>query len=151
MLYIRPPDRIRRTPGTYTVFLAGSIEQGSAENWQEEVENNMAGYPITIWNPRRSDWDPSMKDIRPQVEWELNALNKADLIAMYFDPNTKSPIALLEFGLYAKSNKLIVCCPEGFYRKQNVDTVCEQYKVAVLKDLDSLIGRIRMFSSEGVS
>ena len=49
---------------------------------------------------------------------------------MYFDPNTKSPISLLELGLFAKSGKLIVYCPEGFWRKGNVDVVCKRYEVA---------------------
>jgi hypothetical protein len=48
---------------------------------------------------------------------------------MYFDPNTLSPISLLELGLHAKSGKLIVCCPEGFYRKGNVDIVCQNFGI----------------------
>jgi len=37
-----------------------------------------------------------------QVTWELNALAYADLILMYFDPRTKSPITLLELGCFSK-------------------------------------------------
>jgi len=58
---------------------------------------------------------------------------------MYFDPNTKSPISLLELGLHANSGKMIVCCPKGFWRKGNVDIVCERYDVPVVCDIDSLI------------
>ncbi len=50
---------------------------------------------------------------------------------MYFDPDTKSPITLLELGLIVrdKPTRLIVYCPEGFYRKGNVDIICRKYKI----------------------
>ena len=58
---------------------------------------------------------------------------------MYFDPNTTSPISLLELGLHAKSKKMIVCCPEGFWRKGNVDIVCENFYIPTFNSLDELI------------
>jgi hypothetical protein len=66
-------------------------------------------------------------------------LDSSDIIVMYFDPNTKSPISLLELGLYAASGKLIVCCPEGFWRKGNVDIVCQRYKVPTVETIEDLI------------
>jgi hypothetical protein len=56
-----------------------------------------------------------------------------------FDPNTKSPVSLLELGLHAKERKLIVYCPEGFWRKGNVDIVCEAYKVKQVKTFEELL------------
>ena len=58
---------------------------------------------------------------------------------MYFDPNTKSPISLLELGLFAQSKKLIVCCPEGFWRKGNVDIVCDRYNIPNYDSLEKLL------------
>ena len=60
-----------------------------------------------------------------QVEWELEGLELCDIIIMYFDSNTKSPISLLELGLFAHKKKMIVFCPNGFWRKGNVDVVCK--------------------------
>ena len=54
---------------------------------------------------------------------------------MYFDPETKSPISLLELGLFANSGKIHVICPEGFWRKGNVDIVCDEYNIPMYKDL----------------
>lgn len=131
------------------VFLAGSIEMGAAVNWQEQVTAALDGKDLTILNPRRDDWDSSWvqsienPQFREQVEWELNALDRADCIIMYFDPNTKSPISLLELGLYARSTKLIVCCPEGFWRKGNVDVVCNKYGIIQVATLDELIERLK--------
>lgn len=136
-------------------FLAGSIEMGKAENWQQKVERLLYDYafPITVLNPRRDDWDSSWvqsidnPQFREQVEWELNAMERSDCILMYFDPNTKSPITLLELGLWAhnwdritpEGRKLIVCCPEGFWRKGNVDVVTAKYDVDQAEDIESLV------------
>jgi len=51
----------------------------------------------------------------------------ANLIVLWFDPKTKSPISLLELGLHARQDKLHVYCPEGFWRKGNVDVVAHKY------------------------
>jgi len=144
MNVIRPPTRIRNK----VVFLAGSIEQGAAEPWQKKIEEALTDFDVTLLNPRREDWDPNMKDITPQVEWELNGLKEADLIVMYFDPNTKSPITLLELGLFAASGKLLVCCPEGYWRKQNVDIVCQKWGVGRAKTLEALIEILRLCCHE---
>ena len=61
---------------------------------------------------------------------------------MNFDPSSKSPITLLELGLFAKSSKIIVCCPEGFWRKGNVDIVCERYGVKTVNTINELVSEI---------
>lgn len=71
-----------------------------------------------------------------QVEWELSALEDADIIFMYFAPGTTAPISLLEFGLFARSGKLVVCCPDGFYRKGNVDIVCQRYAITQVDSIE---------------
>ena len=133
-----------------TIFLAGSIEMGSAEDWQVKVEDAFKDLKeITFYNPRRDDWNSAWtqteatKEFNGQVNWELNHLERADIIFMYFDPNTKSPISLLELGLYASKGNLIVCCPEGFWRKGNVDIVCNRYRIPMYDNLESAIGALR--------
>jgi len=42
------------------------------------------------------------------------------VIAMFFNPNTISPISLLELGEHAKNRKLVVCYLKGYYRWANV-------------------------------
>ena len=142
---IQAPNPLIYIPSNHSVFLAGSIEMGKAEKWQDKVVKALAHRPITFFNPRRDDWDSSWKQeisnpqFNKQVSWELKALESADYIVVYFDPNTQSPITLLELGLHAKSGKLIVCCPEGFWRKGNVDIVCKKYKVRQVQTLDEVI------------
>lgn len=120
-----------------TIFLAGSIEMGSADDWQKTVSLDLNDLDINILNPRRSDWDSSWEqkisnaNFYEQVTWELNGLDRSDVIAMYFDANTKSPISLLELGLYADQEKSVVFCPDNFYRKGNVDIVCQRYGIPI--------------------
>jgi len=144
------------------IFLAGSIEMGSAIDWQAEfvkllesselLENTI---DITIFNPRRNKWDSSwlQEESNPkfneQVNWEMNNLEKADFIFMYFDPSTKSPISLLELGKYGTSGKMVVCCPSGFWRKGNVDIFCSRESIenfpTLEKAFSSLCTKVRKF------
>ena len=132
-----------------SIFLAGSIEQDKATRWQDEVIEKLKQYNYTILNPRRKVWDASWEqridnpNFNEQVNWELDALGKADVILMYFDPKTKSPISLLELGLFAKSGKLIVCCPDGFWRKGNVDVVCDRFGIRQFLKLEDVIDFIK--------
>jgi hypothetical protein len=133
-----------------TVFLAGSIEMGAAEDWQSVIPELFKDRDtLTFLNPRRDDWDASweQKESNPQfskqVNWEMNMLDLCDIIFMYFSPETKSPISLLELGLYANSKKMIVCCPDEFWRKGNVDIVCSRYNIPVYNTLEAAIGRLR--------
>jgi hypothetical protein len=52
-------------------------------------------------------------------------------------------ITLFELGLFARSGKLVVCCPDGFWRKGNVDVVCKRYGVETVGDLEALAARAR--------
>jgi len=142
---VQAPNELQTKEGYTTVFLAGSIEMGKAEEWQKKVIESLSDKPYIFYNPRRADWDSTWKqektdkNFNEQVTWELDALEKADLIVMYFDPGTASPISLLELGLHARGGKLVVCCPEGFERKGNVDITCEKYQMKQVETLDELI------------
>ena len=150
MIEIKAPHDYAEYADKKSVFLAGSIEMGKAERWQDAVVDALKDEDILILNPRRSDWnakwDQSIDNpqFREQVEWELKALERADQILMYFAPDTMAPITLLEFGLWAKSapEKLIVCCPDGYWRKGNVDITCKMYGVRQVDSLKGLIETI---------
>ena len=148
MNLITSPSKIKLNKNL-SVFLAGSIEVGAARHWQDMVIEQLLDEDITLLNPRRSSWDESWEQsinnpvFSKQVNWELEALEKSNMIIMYFDKRTKSPITLLELGLFAKSKKLLVCCPKGFWRKGNVDIVCERYGIKQVDSLNELIQKIK--------
>lgn len=155
------------------IFLAGTIEMGKSDDWQKEVINKLANpekepsygsffamaptliserpnNEIIIFNPRRDEWDDSWSQeftnpqFYQQVNWELDALEKADIIIMNILPDSKSPISLMELGLFARTRKLKVICPKGFYRKGNVDIVCNRYDVPMFENLDELVKSLNL-------
>lgn len=151
MKVIKPVDETQYycKHSSTTVFLAGSIEMGRAEDWQSVIPQQFTDRSdVVFFNPRRDDWDSSWEQkasnpqFNHQVNWELNKLEEADIIFMYFSPKTASPISLLELGIFKKSN-IIVCCPEGFYRKGNVDIVCTRFKIPIYEKLETAIGALR--------
>lgn len=59
---IKPPYSLENIQNKFSVFLAGSIEMGLAENWQEQIEKAFdESEDIYLLNPRRDDWDSSWK------------------------------------------------------------------------------------------
>jgi hypothetical protein len=132
------------------VFLAGSIEMNRTVDWQKQVEGSIDSDQVLILNPRRDDWDSSWKQektnvqFKAQVQWELLAQKKADLIIMNFVPDTLSPITLMELGLF-KDKNMIVCCPNGYWRKGNVDIVCEEYGIKQVPDIGTLVDEAKIF------
>lgn len=148
MIEIQAPNKVVEVEGNISIFLAGSIENNFAVKWQQAVINEFKDSNITFLNPRRNDWDSTWeqsinnKQFSEQVNWELDSLELAEYIVLYLDPNTKSPISLLELGLHATGGKLIVCCPDGFWRKGNVDIVCQRNNILTVDSLDDLIKHI---------
>lgn len=142
----------------YDIFLGGSIDMGSAENWQERLTKDLSDYEnIVILNPRRDDWDSSWKqDPTPgtqfyeQVAWELDQQENADILVYYFAADSKSPITLLELGLFGADN-VIVCCPKEFYRYGNVKMVCDRYEITMVETYKDMLKIIRdSLDEEGV-
>jgi hypothetical protein len=132
------------------VFLGGSIDMGSAPDWQKQVIEALRGEDVVLLNPRRPDWNPAWKpeasepEFRRQVEWELAALDSADVIVLYLAPGSQSPVSLLELGLHARSGKVVLLCPPGFWRKGNVDITSARYGVKQVTSLDELIAETRL-------
>jgi hypothetical protein len=133
---------------TAKIFLAGSIEMGSATDWQMQIEKELEELPVTIYNPRRESWDSSWEQresndqFRKQVNWEMDKLEQSDIIFFNFVGDTKSPISLLELGLHADEN-IIVCCPDEFWRKGNVEIVCSRYGIPLFNNLDQAIASLK--------
>lgn len=136
------------------IFLAGSIDMGQAKNWNSDIikkleNSDIIKSDIKVYNPRRDSWDSSWiqeqsnSEFNYQVNWELNNIEDSDIVFFNILPDSKSPITLMELGLCAgKEKKAIVCCPDGFYRKGNVDVVCTRYGIQQYTDIDSAFGAL---------
>ena len=126
-----------------SVFLAGTIDNGDSLNWQDKViiELINLGVSCEVFNPRREHWNPNptKEEMERQIKWEQNHLDSADIIAMVLLDDSKSPISLLELGLYARTKKLIVFCTPSFYRFDNVRLTCEKYNIELVQELHPLV------------
>ena len=145
---IKPPTPLPARDGRPWVFLAGSIDMGQATDWQAEIGLSLQGFPGVLLNPRRDVWDSSWQQtidnpaFRNQVEWELDGLAGADVIAMHLTDESKAPISLLELGLFAQSGRMVVSCGPRFWRRGNVEVVCARFGVPLVDDLEHLIASV---------
>jgi hypothetical protein len=139
------PNYVDRRGEGVQVFLAGSIEMGKAAPWRQIVTTALEPMPevACIYNPRRPNFDAYQEQsvdnpyFSEQVNWELDNISSSDVVYMYLQPGTQSPISLAELGLCLASMKeLVVCCPPGFWRKGNVDIMCSRYGVPVYKTFE---------------
>jgi hypothetical protein len=143
-VFTAPEPIFDRNYDVPSVFLAGTIDMGSSYDWQMEAAYKLSEQ-FVVFNPRRKNWDSSWeqsinnRNFTEQVEWELDALDQSDYIIMNFLKESKSPISFLELGIHIDDGKLHVICPEGFYRKGNVDIVCRRYGVPQYNTLDECI------------
>ena len=146
MIIITPEEIVNKGTcklGSKSVFLAGTIDNGDSLNWQDKViiELINLGVDCEIYNPRREHWNsnPTKEELEKQIEWEQDHLDRANMIVMVLLDDSKSPISLLELGLYAKENKLIVFCTPNFYRFDNIRMTCKKYNIELVQDLNPLI------------
>ena len=131
--------------GWTTVFLAGTIDNGNSEDWQQTVAGKLAGRDrrYLLYNPRQEEWHPEREgEMEYQIHWELEHMEKADYILMVFLDGSQSPITLLELGLHARSGKLLVVCTPGFYRYDNVRITCDRYGVPVFGSINEAIAAL---------
>ena len=132
----------------FKVFLAGTIDNGESDDWQSnliwqmktkhhgpnsDIDESIGD--IVVFNPRRSNWgsNASIADVEEQIKWEQQHLDEADLIIMNFVDGSKSPITLLELGLYGPEGKTIVFCTDKFYRFTDVKLTCDKYMIPLIK------------------
>lgn len=134
------------------IFLAGSIEQGAAREWQKEVVANFKDFPwlLTFFNPRREErdiaWnqDPNNHTLVEQIRWELQHIRAADAVFFYFQAGTKSPISLLELGIVLGTEaEVVVVCEPGFWRETNVIETCAFFGVETFSTLENGIASLK--------
>lgn len=150
MTELKPPTpHAKEIPLVSSIFLAGSIEQGKAVEWQRRVVQDLSDLDVVIYNPRRDSWDPTL-DQSPsnpvfggQVRWELEGIRRSTFVLFNFDPTTKSPVTMLELGLcLASKRNVIVCCPPDFHRYGNVVLTMEDYARTGHRRFESLVDAV---------
>ncbi len=124
-----------------SIFLAGTIGiDGGSPDWQKDITEKWDKFDVTFLNPRRPDWDENFgsDEVIKQVKWELDAMDKADVIIVNILDDSKSPITIAETYRHAGSRKLFVACSDKFYRYDNIKAVCEHYESALFDSWEEL-------------
>ncbi len=136
-----PSEEEIRSGCYVTIFLAGTIDMGNSENWQAalvETFSSSEGRYI-LYNPRRDTFTSTPEEMEYQVNWELDHLEKSQIIIMNILGSSNSPVTLLEMGLFMKSGKLLVACEPDYYRHANVLLTCARYNVPLYSSLKALM------------
>lgn len=155
MRIIRPDHEDQSLPhNAMTVFLAGTIDNGAVEPWAHIVAEAFEGRNIVFYDPRRENWLPDIEKrarnpvFREQVEWELSNISTANIVFFNFVADSLSPITLQELGyVVAKDSRVIVVCPDGFWRKGNVEIMCGLHAIPVYSSIEDGIEALKAWAS----
>lgn len=128
------------------IFLSGTDDTECSPNWHDWVAQWLQNLPVTVFNPRGNGFNPkSSKYTRNLlVDWEMDYINVADLIILYFYPGTLSTTSLLMLALYIGSKKsIVVCCPNGYWKKKAVQVLCQRGSIALFETSEEFKQAIR--------
>lgn len=143
------------TTSDNSVFLAGTIEQGNSVDWQKEVAKQLNITNLTVYNPRRKDWNAkatqssSDEYFTKQVVWEQKAIELCNYILFNFLPDTVSKISMLELGQALILSKyeektIIVSCPPEFVGHGNISLMCAMYNIPLYSTIDDAVNHLKV-------
>lgn len=127
-------DQKLPTNVTKTIFLAGPTPRtGEVDTWRNEAVEVLKSlnYDGTVFIPEPSggEFKHSYDD---QVEWELAALNRADIIVFWVPRNLKTFPAFttnVEFGCWITSGKVVFGYPPEAEKMQYLEYLAKQNNV----------------------
>ena len=119
------------------IFLAGSIGNGDAPDWQNDIssyiEKNWTEEDITIYNPRRpGEFLPEMES--EHAAWTMSMISLADFILLYLTGDSGSPISTLELGMFIGDPRLFLSINDDYIRKEVVEYHYNVFGIGQLYD-----------------
>lgn len=121
MRYLEAPEKLERSFGYKSVFLAGGIT--NCPDWQQEIVELLRDTDLILLNPRRANFpigDPSAA--MEQITWEHDHLRKATAVLFWFPCETLCPIVLYELGAWSMTDKpIFVGVHPKYKRRQDVE------------------------------
>lgn len=130
-----------------SVFLAGGIS--NCADWQNEITKALSDLEITIFNPRRKNFDTTIQEeTKKQILWEYEMLRKADYIIFRFTPETLNPITLFELGAALERNqKLFISIHPEYKRKADVEiqTKLRRPEIEITSTIGDLATQFKTF------
>lgn len=122
-MIIRAPESIR-CGSQPALFLAGGIT--GCPDWQKPVGDMLNRSDLTVFNPRRSDYEDKPLTAVQQITWEYAAIQASSFMFFWFPRETDCPITLFELGCALSEGRqtLVVGCEPGYSRHLDVVTQC---------------------------
>jgi hypothetical protein len=136
MKVINAPDHYE--PGIYpdfVIFLGGS----RIGNWRLGVYQWLIGFDVTVLDP----YGDNQRD--EYGDWDLSALNRADLILINIVNQVNLSIPFWELGFSIKSSKLYVNCYVECPERNPIESLCREYKIPLFSTLPKLIDYTRNY------
>lgn len=127
-----------------SIFLAGTTSATGEPDWRATLIAGLASHNVTIFNPKRDDWDSTwtedFSDPRwaEQIQWELDMQDAADVIVVFFHGVTAAPIALAELGMSTRTGKTVACALDGYSKRGYVEAVCRKYMAPFVRSEEDL-------------
>jgi len=128
---------------TKSIFLAGpTSRENKRTQWRLDaidILNNL-NYDGTLFIPEIINGKFNNK-YDEQVEWESNAMNRADIIVFYI-PRDKDNLALttnVEFGEWYKSGKIVVGFPKDSIHNSYIQNKAESEKLTIHNTLEDTL------------
>ena len=153
MKVVTAPDKAC-ADARWRVFLAGGIT--GCSNWQEKVINELLHLSdyynlenVTIFNPRRNDFDVTDKDAEiEQIKWEHAWLTRCDIFSCFFEASESlQPITLYELGRYGKSKNFdpVITVQKGYLRERDVliQTAVDKLPLNYISGEDAILQHAR--------
>ncbi len=124
-----------------SIFLAGSMAIGDRMNWRTRAINTFEKryHLFDPTNVHHADLNDS--EMSKHIKWEWEALKHSDAILFNFNAESKSPISLLELGMYIRSEKIVVVCPKEFYQSHYIETLCSEEQVPLFQSIEEVLNR----------
>jgi len=145
MKYIEAPNDYLLKGNELSLFVAGGIT--GTRQWQKEFVKMLSDLDITIFNPRRENFDVSdTTAAEKQIKWEFEALEDASYISFWFSHETLQPITLYELGRWSTSEKpVLVGCDPKYPRLQDVKIQMSLARpdMVVVDSLEKLADQVR--------
>lgn len=140
------PDDAWPTSTAPSVFLAGTIDNGTSFNWQQLVIDALASTNCVIFNPRKATWDSTLDPkevtsaLRRQVDWEQAAMCASSIVFFHFVGGSVSPISLLEYGVcYGLDKSTIVSCSADYFRFGNIKIMQDSIQEPTYTDFNKAV------------
>lgn len=153
--YIEPP-LFYQSGSVRGLFLGGGIS--NCPDWQSQMVELLSNTDLTLFNPRRKDFDVSNKDLsKEQIKWEFKYLKMCVGVMFWFCKETLCPITLFEYGKmlayakYTQSNRRIfVGCDPEYQRIEDVriQTELESPHITIHTSLNDVANEIINWEKE---